>query len=132
VGALKRALALHGMQAGKRQRRRRRRRRLSMTIESWKMRERRSPHGAPSARSAVVTYVATKLVSSTSRAHFSPRRAVRNAWGRWTRSQLEWILESFVEEMEHLDNADDRRELRQRAAVLKQRPIDVRPPPVKF
>jgi hypothetical protein len=36
--------------------------------------------------------------------------------------------------MEHLDTADARREreLRQRAAVLKQRPPDVRPPPVKF
>jgi hypothetical protein len=36
--------------------------------------------------------------------------------------------------MERLDNADARREreLRQRAAVLKQRPPNVRPPPVMF
>jgi hypothetical protein len=57
-------------------------------------------------------------------------------FGQWDSDpSLERTLESFVEEMEHLDNAEARREreLRQRAAVLKQRPPDVRrPPPVKF
>lgn len=56
--------------------------------------------------------------------------------GQWDSDQsTQRTLESFVEEMEQVDNAEARREreLRQRAAVLKQRPPELcRAPPVKF